>query len=368
MKSKLKPFDTVLFVTILMLLGVGIIMILSASSHLGDLNYGSPYYFFIRQIIWALIGTALMLFVSRIDYKLYKKWAKAIYLLAVVLLALVLVPGVGSGEIRGAKRWINLGFMDFQPSEAAKLAIIIFLSASLSKNYKKLKKFWTGFVPNFIWVGIIGVLLLLEPHYSALLLIFAISVIIMFAAGAEIKHFIFCLLPAVALGAFGIFVSDYRADRFFSYLDPWADPTGSGWQVIKSLYAIGSGGIFGLGLGQSRQKYLYLPDAHNDFIMAIIGEELGLIGMIFVMGLFVILIWRGIMIATKSKDMFAGLVAVGITMMVALQVLLNIAIVTGWLPVTGMPVPFLSYGGTSLVVFMVMMGILLNISRNIENL
>ena len=368
MRSKLKPFDTVLFVTILMLLGVGIIMILSASSHLGDLSYGSPYYFFIRQIIWSLIGTALMLFVSRIDYKLYKKWAKLIYVIAVVLLALVLVPGVGSGEIRGAKRWINLGFMDFQPSEAAKLAIIIFLSASLSNNYKKLKKFWTGFVPNFIWVGIICALLFLEPHYSALLLIFAISVIIMFSAGAEIKNFIICFLAVLPLGIVGILVSDYRLDRIFGYLDPWADPTGTGWQVIKSLYAIGSGGIFGLGLGQSRQKYLYLPDAHNDFIMAIVGEELGLIGMIFVMGLFVILIWRGIMIATKSKDMFAGLVAVGITMMVALQVLLNIAIVTGWLPVTGMPVPFLSYGGTSLVVFMVMMGILLNISRNIENL
>lgn len=368
MKSRLKAFDMVLFVTISILLGLGIIMILSASSHLGDLKYGSPYYFFVRQIIWALIGTAIMLFISRIDYKLYRKYAKLIFVVAIGLLALVLVPGVGSGEIRGAKRWINLGFMDFQPSEAAKLATIIFLSASLSKNYKKLNNFWSGFLPNFVWVGIVCALLYLEPHYSALALIFGISVILIFTAGAKIKHFIICMLAVLPLGIAGIAVSNYRLDRIFGFLDPWSDPLGSGWQVIQSLYAIGSGGIFGLGLGQSKQKYLYLSDAHNDFILAIVGEELGLIGMALVIGLFIVLIWRGITIATKSKDMFAGLLATGITMLVAVQVLLNIAIVTGWFPVTGMPVPFLSYGGTSLVVFMAMMGILLNISRNIENL
>lgn len=368
MKSKTKPFDTMLFIAILILLGFGVIMILSASSHLADLSYGSPYYFFIRQIIWAALGVAVMLFVSKIDYRIYKKFHVAIYVVSIVLLILPLIPGISSGEIRGAKRWINLGFMDFQPSEFAKLAIILFLSAKLADNHKKLKKFWGGFVLNYIWVGIICALLYLEPHYSALALIFIISTIIMFVAGAKIKHFLLCISAVLPLGIFGIFISNYRLERIFGFLDPWSDPTGSGWQVIKSLYAIGSGGIFGLGLGKSRQKYLYLPDAHNDFILAIVGEELGLIGMIGVMLLFLILIWRGIIIATKAKDMFASLVATGITMLVAIQILLNIAIVTGWFPVTGMPVPFLSYGGTSMLVFCTMMGILLNISRNTEKL
>ena len=368
MRSRLKAFDTVLFGAVLILLGLGIIMILSASSHLGDLRYGSPYYFFVRQIVWALLGTGIMLFISRIDYKIYKKYAKLIFAIAIGCLVLVLIPGAGSGEIRGAKRWIDLGFIDFQPSEVAKLAVIIFLSARLSKNYKKLDKFVIGFVPNFLWIILVGALLYFEPHYSALAIIFGISVVLVFTAGAKIKHFVICLLAALPLGIMGIFLSDYRIDRLIGFFDPWADPLDTGWQVIQSLYAIGSGGIFGLGLGKSMQKYLYLSDAHNDFILAIVGEELGLVGMTLVIGLFVILAWRGITIATKSKDMFAGLLATGITILISAQVILNIAIVTGWFPVTGMPVPFLSYGGTSMMVFATMIGILLNISRNVENL
>lgn len=368
MKSRLKAFDTVLFATVLILLGIGIIMILSASSHLGNLRYGSPYYFFVRQIIWATLGIAIMLFVSRIDYKLYKKYAKLIFAVSIGFLVLVLIPGVGSGEIRGAKRWIDLGFIDFQPSEIAKLAVIIYLSARLSKNYKKLDKFFTGIFPNFLGVILVAVLLYLEPHYSALAIICGISAILVFAAGAKIKYFVICILTALPVGLLGIFIADYRADRIFGFLNPWADPLDTGWQVIQSLYAIGSGGVFGLGLGKSMQKYLYLSDAHNDFILAIVGEELGLVGMALVIGLFITLAVRGIIIATKSKDMFAGLLAIGITVLISTQVILNIAIVTGWFPVTGMPVPFLSYGGTSMIIFSTMIGILLNISRNVENL
>lgn len=370
MKSRLKAFDTVLFVTVLILLGIGIIMILSASSHLGNLRYGTPYYFFTRQIIWATSGILIMLLVSRIDYKWYKKFAKLIFAVAVGLLVLVLIPGVGSGEIRGAKRWIDLGFFDFQPSEVAKLAVIIFLSARLSKNYKKLDKLFTGIIPNFLWVILVAVLLYLEPHYSALALVCGISVVLVFAAGAKIKirYLIIGGILVFLVGALGIYVSDYRSERIFGFLNPWADPLDTGWQVIQSLYAIGSGGVFGLGLGKSMQKYLYLSDAHNDFILAIIGEELGLVGMTLVIGLFITLAVRGIIIATKSKDMFGGLLATGITVLISTQVILNIAIVTGWFPVTGMPVPFLSYGGTSMIIFSTMIGILLNISRNSENL
>ena len=368
MKSNLKPFDSTLFITVLMLCGLGIIMVLSASSHLGEISYGSPYFFFKRQIIWVIAGIAVMLFLSRLDYKVYKNLYILIFIGAIGLLALVLVPGIGSGEIRGAKRWINLGFMDFQPSEFAKLATIIFLSASLSNNYKKLSKFWTGLVPYFIIVGIVCGLLYLEPHYSSMVIIVGISCVLLFAAGAKIWHFLVCLIPIVPAAIALIIIEPYRVSRIFGYLKPFEDVSGKGWQIVQSLYAIGTGGIFGLGLGQSKQKYLYLPDAHNDFILSIWAEEMGLIGMILIVILFAIFIWRGIRIATKAPDLFSGLLATGITMLVAIQVILNIAIVTNCLPVTGMPVPFLSYGGTSMLFFMASVGILLNISRKIETL
>ena len=189
----------------------------------------------------------------------------------------------------------------------------------------------------------------------------------LFVGGAKVSHFVTMGLVVLPVFIVGIFVSNYRLDRIVGFLDPWADVKGTGWQVIQSLYAIGSGGIFGLGLGQSKQKYSYLPDAHNDFIMAILGEELGLLGMLLVITLFGILVWRGIVIAMKSPDLFSGLMAIGITMLIALQFLFNLAIVTSWFPVTGMPVPFMSYGGSSLLIFMSCVGILLNISRNVRS-
>lgn len=367
MKSKLKPFDYTLFTTVIILFGIGLLMVLSASSHLGLLSYQNPYHFFVRQLLFGVVGVGCMLFLSRLDYKIYKRFAKLIFVVAIVLLGLVLIPGVGSGETRGAKRWIDLGIINFQPSEVAKVAMIIFLSASISENQKKLGKFWTGLVPHFIVIGVVAGLLLLEPHYSAIGIIGLISVILLFVGGAKVSHF--ATIGAIVLPVFivGIFVSNYRLDRIVGFLDPWADVKGTGWQVIQSLYAIGSGGIFGLGLGQSKQKYSYLPDAHNDFIMAILGEELGLLGMLLVITLFGILVWRGIVIAMKSPDLFSGLMAIGITMLIALQFLFNLAIVTSWFPVTGMPVPFMSYGGSSLLIFMSCVGILLNISRNVRS-
>lgn len=366
MKSKLKPFDYTLFTVVIILYGLGLLMVLSASSHLGVLKYGSPYYFFIRQFLFGVIGICVMLFLSRINYKVYKNFSGLIFLGAIGLLCLVLVPGIGSGEIRGAKRWIYVGF-NLQPSEVAKLAIIIFLSARISMNPEGIKKFWTGLVPYFLIIGVVAGLLYLEPHYSAIGIIGLISVIILFAGGAKVSHFVSIGLALLPVGIAGIFIAKYRLDRIVSFLDPWSDLQDGGWQVIQSLYALGSGGLFGLGLGQSRQKYTYLPDAHNDFVLAIWGEELGFIGMVFVIILFGILIWRGVVIATKAPDMFSGLVAIGITMLIAIQIILNVLIITSWFPVTGMPVPFMSYGGTSLLIFMSCIGILLNISRYGKN-
>ena len=368
MKLKSKPFDTTLFITILMLAGLGIIMVLSASSHLGKISYGPPYFFFKRQIIWVAGGIFVMLILSRISYKIYKKLGIFIFIAAIICLILVLVPGVGRGEIRGAKRWIDLGFMDFQPSEFAKLAVIIFLSSSLSVNHKRLAKFWSGLVPYFCMIAIVLALLYKEPHYSAMVLIVIISFILIFVAGAKIWHFILCAVP-LGIGAAALIIMEpYRLQRIFGYLHPFDDVTGDGWQIVQSLYAIGTGGIFGLGLGQSRQKYLYLPDAHNDFILSIWAEEMGLIGMILIVALFIVFIWRGLKIATKAPDLFSSILATGLTMLVAIQVIFNIGIITNCLPVTGMPVPFLSYGGTSMLLFMGASGILLNISRDIEKL
>lgn len=364
MKTKIKPMDYTLLAVILILFGIGLLIVLSASSHLGMLTYKNPYHFFFRQFLWGVGGIVGMLILSNINYRWFKKFSVIIFIVAVILLCLVLVPGIGSGETRGAKRWIPLGFMNFQPSELMKFALIIFLSASLEKNHKKLNKFWLGLCPYLIVLAAVAGLLLLEPHYSAVAIMFAITVIILFVAGAKVWHFIVIALAA-APAAIGLALyKSYRWDRILGFLNPWDDIQGKGWQVIQSLYALGSGGIFGLGLGQSRQKYSYLPDAHNDFILAILGEELGLIGMIAVMILFAILIWRGIVIATKAPDMFAALTATGITMLIAIQVILNIAIITSCCPVTGMPVPFLSYGGTSTLLFFGCAGILLNISRN----
>lgn len=367
--KKAKPFDFGLFITALILLGLGLITVLTASSHLAKTSslYGhNAYYFFIRQTLWGVLGLIAMFFFSSYDYRKLKKWSGIAFFAAILTLVAVLIPGVGGGEIRGAKRWINLGFMNFQPSEFAKFAIILFLAASLDKNYKQLKYFWKGFVPYLIVVGIIGVLLILEPHYSSLVIVFVISMIILFVAGAPIKHFIMTAIPVIPLGAVLIAVKQYRADRIFGFLDPWADPSGTGWQAIQSLYALGSGGIFGLGLGQSRQKYLYLPDAHNDFIFSILGEELGFIGATLVILVFITFIWRGLRIAMKAPDLFGSLMATGLTSLVAVQVILNIAIVTSTMPVTGMPLPFFSYGGTALLFFMAYTGILLNISRHLE--
>ena len=367
MKSKLKPFDYTLFSTVIILFGIGLLMVLSASSHLGLLTYKNPYHFFVRQFFFGIVGIAMMWFLSRVDYKIYKRLAKLIFFISIVLLCVVLVPGIGSGETRGAKRWIDLGIINFQPSEVVKVAMIIFLSASISENHKKLAKFWEGLIPYFVVIGVVAGLLYLEPHYSAIGIIGLISVVLLFVGGAKVSHFLAMGAVIAPIGVLGIFISKYRLDRIVGFLDPWSDMKGTGWQVIQSLYAIGSGGIFGLGLGQSKQKYSYLPDAHNDFIMAILGEELGLLGMLFVITLFGILVWRGIVTAMKAPDLFSGLMAVGITMLIALQFVFNLAIVTSWFPVTGMPVPFMSYGGSSLLIFMSCVGILLNISRNVRS-
>ncbi len=357
---KKKQIDFQFLIIVMALLALGLIMVFSASSESARHNFGDAYYFIKRQLIWALISLAAMTFFANFDYRRFGRFALPILIVSILLLMLVLFIG---DDIKGGKRWLNLGFSSFQPSEAAKIAVIIFFSRSLSKNPGILEKFWTGLLPYLGVLGIFAGLLMLEPHFSGTVVLVLVGVIILFVAGAKISHLLMLGTPAVVVGWLLVISSEYRWRRITAFLDPFRDKLGDGWQIIQSLFAIGSGGIFGLGLGRSRQKFLYIPEPHNDFIFSILCEELGFIGAFLTILLFAALIWRGIKIAMNASDTFGSLLAVGITSLIAVEVIINIAVVTSSMPVTGMPLPFFSYGGTALFAIMCCMGIMLNISR-----
>ena len=300
-----------------------------------------------------------MAIISKIDYRIYKKFDKVAYFGSIIILAAVAVPGLGYSA-GGATRWINLKFTTFQPSEVAKIALVIFYATYLTNNRDKLGNLWEGFFrPLLFLVPILGVLLVFQSHLSASVLIVLVVSVMMIMAGSKLRYFL-TFGGAAAVGGGGILYilakyfdkGTYRLERLTAFMNPWADPTDSGWQIIQSLYAIGSGGLFGAGLGNSTQKYLYLPVPQNDFIFAVIAEELGFVGCVFVIALFAVFVWRGVLIAMKAPDMFGSLVATGITSIIGLQALINIAVVTSSMPNTGMQLPFFSYGGTSLLILL----------------
>ena len=300
-----------------------------------------------------------MAIISKIDYRIYKKFDKVAYFGSIMLLAAVVIPGLGYSS-GGATRWINLKVTTFQPSEVAKIALVVFYATYLTNNRDKLGNLWEGFFrPALFLLPIVLILIFVQSHLSATILIVLIVSIMMIMAGSKIRYFI-TFGGAAAVGGGGLLYilakyfekGAYRLERLTAFMNPWADPTDSGWQIIQSLYAIGSGGLFGAGLGNSTQKYLYLPVPQNDFIFAVIAEELGFVGCIFVIALFAVFIWRGTLIAMKAPDMFGSLLATGITAIIGLQALINIAVVTSSMPNTGMQLPFFSYGGTSLLILL----------------
>lgn len=358
---KLKHIDYTFLAVVVMLLAYGLIMVFSASSATAHYRMDDTFYFIKRQFLWAMLGLGGMYVFSVIPYKMYYKFALPALAGSALLLILVLTPlGV---EVNGAQRWLGFSIFTFQPSEIAKFALIIFLAKSLADNSDILEKFWGGFVVYLAIIGIMAGLVLLEPHMSGAMIIAGIGMVMLFVAGAKLRH-IAALLPVGGVAIAGmILVAPYRLARLQSYIDPFSDPLGSGFQTVQSLYAIGSGGLFGLGLGQSRQKFLYLPEPQNDFIFSIICEELGFFGAVLVIILFAVLIWKGIQIALHAPDAFSALLVVGITAMVGIQAVLNIGVVTGALPNTGISLPFFSYGGTSLFIMLCGMGIILNVSR-----
>ncbi len=355
--------DYPFLLAVILLLAYGLVMLFSAGSARAFSNFGDSLWYFKNQFFYAILGGIAMYATSKLDYHDWGKWAGIILLGSTFLLLLVIIPGVGTTR-NGATRWL----FGFQPSETAKFAIILFFSFSLSKNQKLLPDFLRGFCPYIAVLGVIVVLLALEPHFSCILLIGVTGVLLLFVAGAKIKHFFIVGIPAVfALAVYA--VSDqYRIARFVSFMDPFADKQGDGWQVVQSLYAIGSGGIFGLGLGQSRQKYQSLPEPQNDFIYSVLAEELGLLGAIVLILLFVFLIYRGIKIAAKAPDLFGTLLVTGIVGIVGFQAIINMGVVTATLPATGMPLPFFSYGGSALTLTMAEMGLVLSVSRQTRTL
>ncbi len=364
-RETIKSVDKQFLAAIYILLAFGLLMVLSASSPIAyassSTNHDS-FYYFKKQLMWGCLGSVGMFITANYEYKKLKNWAFPALALSVVLLLLVLVPGIGR-KINDARRWIYLGPINFQPSEVAKITTIIFFSYSLSKNYKELGSF-SVFLMYIGIVGVIAAIIMMEPHFSCTMLIAATACILLLVAGAKIKHFLIlgcCALPAVVLM---IVKAPYRLVRVVTFLDPFQDIQDSGWQIVQSLYAIGSGGIFGAGLGQSRQKFMYMSEPQNDFIFAILAEEFGLIGVILVIVMFIFLIVRGVKIALNAPDLFGTLLATGIVAIIAIQTIVNIAVVTSSMPVTGMPLPFFSYGGTALAITMAEMGIVLNISRH----
>ena len=359
------PIDYTLIITVLLLLTVGLIMVLSASSPTSLSESGNSYKYFIKQGIFAVVGLIAMTFISNIDYRFYKKFYKVAYIIAIILLAAVLVFGK---TINNAKRWIYVtDSLSFQPSELVKFCMIVFYAGILTKDREELEFFTKGWIKHLaMLIPIIG-LLIIEPHLSASVVIVSIVGIMMIIAGCKLWQIIvpgFAIgIPLAGIAIWKIPKFAHAVKRITTFIDPWQDKLGAGYQVIQSLYAIGSGGLFGAGLGQSKQKYLYLPEPQNDFIFSVLAEELGFIGCIFVITLFAIFIWRGILIAMRAPDMFGSLVATGITGMIGIQVIINIAVVTSSMPATGMPLPFFSYGGTALVILLCEIGVLLNISR-----
>ena len=354
--------DMPFLILTILLVGIGVIMMFSASYASAYIQKGSSTFYFARQGLFALAGIAVMLIVGRVSYRTWYPLALPIF--AVTMFLMMLVPLIGTEE-GGAKRWLNLG-ISFQPSEIAKVALIMMYARLITTSKDDIKTF-RGLLP---FVGILLVvifLLILQRHLSAIVIITCVAAAMLFMGGAQLRWF------GLGLTAVGLFffiyltTMDYAGDRVTAWMDPWSDPQDSGYQIIQSLYAIGSGGLMGQGLGRSRQKYLYLPEEHNDYIFPVVCEELGFVGAVLIVLLFMLLILRGFWIAVHAKDRFGALLAGGVTTLLALQVFFNIGVVTNFLPSTGISLPFFSYGGTALLLQLFEMGLVLSVSRQCDN-
>jgi cell division protein FtsW len=359
---KLTP-DKWLFGAMIVLLSVGIVMVYSASAIMATERFHDPYFFLKKQLLWALLGSACLLLALRTDYRRLEQLQWPILIVAAALLVLVLVPPFAQ-PINGTRRWLRVGPVSFQPAELAKLALVVYLAAYLARRREGLRDFWRGFVPPLAIAVVFALLVLAQPDLGNCLTLIMVTFGLLYMAGVRLRHLVLVLAPALPLLTLAIWMAPYRLRRITTFLDPWADQRGGGFQIIQSWLALGSGGLFGRGIGESRQKLFYLPESHTDFIFAVIGEELGFVGALGLLALFVVLIWRGLRVGVRAPDAFGAYLALGITVLIATQTLVNIGVVTGSLPTKGLPLPFVSFGGSALLMTMLSTGVLLNISQH----
>ncbi len=364
-KPKRRRFDMTFFALVMLLLLTGVISVLSASYPRAyydptQVTGGSATYYFVRQLVFAILGVFAMLFCSRLPMGFYKRFSIPLLIFSLVLLLLVPLIGI---DANGARRWIGVGSLTLQPSEIAKIAVILSFAFLICKNRGRMKSFRYGILPFAAILLLIVALLVLEPHFSASIIITAIGGVMVFLGGARLFWFVSAAVAAGGAIAVLLTLFPYASTRITTWLDPFSSTSDEGYQIVQSLYTIGSGGLSGQGIGKSRQKYLYLPEEHNDFIFSVVCEEIGFIGAVLILFLFSLLILRGYRIAMRCPDRYSFLVCAGITTLLAIQVILNVAVVTNLIPCTGISLPFFSYGGTALLIQMAEMGIILGASR-----
>ncbi len=365
MYKKLEEYDLVIMLMAIALTCFGVVMVYSASSIMAAKRFHDGFFFLKRQGLFALIGLALMLVTMQINYQFWRKLATPILLGCLVLLILVLIPGIG-GSAGGASRWIRLPGFNLQPSEIAKIALIIYMAYSLDRKQDKIKQLGAGFVSYMLILLVMLGLLLKQPDMGSALTLAAVAMIMLFAAGTRLVYIISIVLMSMPFVYFLIMNVAYRKRRILAFLDPWQDPQNSGFQIIQSWLALGTGGLFGVGLGEGKQKLFYLPEAHTDFILAVVGEELGFLGVIVIVGMFFLLVQRAMRIAVAAPDTFGRFLALGIAVLFGIEASVNMCVVTGMVPTKGLALPFISYGGSSLLISLFAVGILLNISSGLK--
>jgi cell division protein FtsW len=359
---KQNPMDKTVVIVTLLLVSIGLVMVYSASAVLAARHYGDSLYFLKRQLVWAVAGVSVLMVFAAIPFSIWQRFSIPIFLAACGLLVLVLIPSVGI-EANGSRRWLRLGAFSFQPSEAAKLAIVFYLARYLNRKDSQLKDFFHGLFPPMMMVGLVLLLVMAEPDLGTAVLIGIVGGCLLFVGGARWSHLFLLaalLVPVVAVLILG---TGYRRQRLMTFLDPWGHQSTGGFQVIQSFLALGGGGPLGTGLGEGRQKLFFLPEPHTDFIFSVLGEELGFVGAAAVLVLFLILIGRCLMISVRADQSFAYYLGLGISLLLGIQAMMNVAVVTGLMPTKGLTLPFLSYGGSSLVTSLAEVGILLNVSR-----
>ncbi|TLY14894.1 MAG: putative lipid II flippase FtsW [Nitrospirae bacterium] len=361
-RRRIETDASVLVATVVLAL-VGLIMVFSASAVLAGNRFHDSIYFLKRQVVWLAFGFLLLHMASRVDYTLWRRLAWPILGLTVVLLILVLVPSLGVAA-KGARRWLRLGLFSMQPAELAKLGVVLYMASYLTKKGGRVTEWSSGLLPPLIVVGLLGGLLVLQPDLGTAVVIGFVAFGLLFLGGARLTHLFGMILVAVPVMAMLVLGSSYRRQRFLTFLAPWKDPTDAGFQVTQSFLAFGSGGLFGVGLGEGKQKLFFLPEAHTDFVLALVGEELGLVGTGGIIVLFVILVIKGFQIAGRAREPFGRYLALGISLLIGLQALINAGVVTGLLPTKGLTLPLVSYGGSSMIVNLFAIGILLSVSRD----